>query len=473
MRGKSKKKFSNRVAVRDTIHPIFFITIILMLCAFLTHVIPAGEYQRVTDEVTGYELIDPDSFSFVERSPINLLSFMMSVTMGFQRASDIIFGLLIFGGAFGIINGTGALNVGLANLLARNKKRSVLFIPLTMLLFGLGSAYCANFEEFLVFFPIILACSITLGFDSITAVAIIFCSATAGYGGAITNAYTEGKAQEIAGIAKYSGSELRVPLFFVLLMAAIVYVGVYAEMVKKSPKLSNSYAYDLEFNRDKRIDLSNIPKVTQRQIIVLIIFLCGMIYLVYGITVKGYYIDEMAGILLLTGIICGFVGGLKINDVCRTFEKGMHDMLLPVTMIGLANSCIYIMEQANIMDTVLYYLSQALTKFPGSMVAVGMFVMHEIFNVFVPSGSAQAAITMPLMVPLADAAGITRQTATLAFQLGDAFTNILFPTSGEILAALAICRVPFNKWVKFLFPLFIIWWVISFLFIMYAVKIGF
>ena len=148
-------------------------------------------------------------------------------------------------------------------------------------------------------------------------------------------------------------------------------------------------------------------------------------------------------------------------------------MVLPCIMIGLANAAIVLLGNANVMDTILFFLAGLLNKMPSAMIPCGMFIVHDLFNVLVPSGSAQAGITMPLMVPLADANGITRQTAVLAYQLGDAFTNVLAPTGGEILAALAICKVPFGKWVKFLLPLYVIWCVIALVFLVIATRIGY
>ena len=198
-----------------------------------------------------------------------------------------------------------------------------------------------------------------------------------------------------------------------------------------------------------------------------------MIFTVWGIIMRGYYIDELAAVFLAVGIIGGVIGGLKPGEICDAFVQGCHDMLLPGIMIGLANAVLVILQDANIMDTIIHALASGLNRLPSALLACGMFVIQDLFNVLVPSGSGQAAITMPLMAPLADMLGVTRQTAVLAFQLGDAFTNVMAPTGGEILAALAICRVPFSKWVKFLLPLFAIWWVVAFIFLILATVTGY
>ena len=168
------------------------------------------------------------------------------------------------------------------------------------------------------------------------------------------------------------------------------------------------------------------------------------------------------------------MGGLRPSEICDHFEKGCGNMLFPCLMIGLANSVVILLQEANIMDAIIHFLSSLLNGLPPTLAACGMFVVQDLFNVLVPSGSGQAAITMPIMAPLADMLGITRQTSVLAFQLGDAFTNVMAPTGGEILAALAMCGgVSFKKWAKYLFPLFLMWWVVAFIFLAIAVQIGY
>ena len=458
---------------KKAMHPMLLLVIVVMLCAIASYIIPAGTYGRVQDSEIGQEIIDPESFTYIERTPTSVLGLLEAMTLGLQNGAYVIAFLLIIGGMFGVIGGTGALNVGIAHLIKLIGGKEFLMIPVFMIIFGCGSAFCGNFEEFLVFVPLILACCITVGYDSLTAVGIIFVAAAAGYGGAITNAFTVGTAQEIAGLPMFSGMGLRVALFIVLELASIIYVIWYAGFVKKNPKLSGAYEYDKEFNQDKKLKLENIPDFTKRQKAVIVVFLAGILVSVWGIIVKGYYVDELSGIFLATAILGGAVGGLRPSEICLKFEKGCHDMLLPGLMIGLANSAVLLLENANVMDTVLHAMAGVLGSLPSSLMAVGMFIFHELFNVAVPSGSAQARITMPLMVPLADMSGITRQTAVLAYQLGDAFTNVLAPTGGEILAALAICKVPFGKWIRFLLPVFIIWCVISVGILVFASQTGY
>ncbi|MBR0171724.1 MAG: YfcC family protein [Lachnospiraceae bacterium] len=456
------------------INPMLFLVVILLVVAVLSYIIPAGSYERVYDEVTERELVDPDSYHAVDRNPTSPFFLLMSVTLGMQNAAYIIFFLLIIGGMFAILNATGAINNGMANVVRSMKGRELLMIPVTMIVFGCGSAFCANFEEFLAFVPLVLAVCLSMGFDSLTAVGIIFCAAASGYGGAITNAFTTGVAQGIAGLPMFSGMGLRVALFITLLTASIIYVMWHAYRVKKNPERSSTYEIDRVTAQNVAYDINSVEPLTGRQKAVLVIFVLGIAFTVWGIVAQGYYIDELAGIFLAIGIIGGLVGGLSPSKICDEFEEGCKNMLFPCIMIGLANAVIVLLQEASIMDPIIHALSGTLNGLSSTAAAIGMFIVQDLFNVLVPSGSGQAAITMPIMAPLADMLGLTRQTAVLAFQMGDAFTNVMAPTGGEILAALAMCGgVSFRKWMKYLLPLFLIWWVIAFVFLGIAVHIGY
>ncbi len=469
---KEKIKKMKKKKELKALNPMLFLVAIMLIVTVASYIVPVGSYDRVM--VDGQEIVDPESYHSVERSPITPFNLLVSVTLGMQRGSAIIFFLLIIGAMFAILDGTGAINAGMTNIVRAMKGKEFLMIPVCMIVFGMGSAFCANFEEFLAFVPLVLACCLTMGFDSLTAVGIIFCAAAAGYGGAITNAFTTGIAQSIAGLPMFSGMGLRIAVFVVLLTVSIIYVTWHALRVKKNPQLSSTYEIDLVTAKNVALNVDNSVPLTTRQKIVLVIFVGGIAFTVYGIIVKGYYIDELAGIFLAIGIIGGLVGGLRPGEICEHFEKGCVNMLFPCLMVGLANSVIILLEQSNMMDSIIHLLASALNGLSPMLTAFGMFITTDLFNVLIPSGSGKAAIVMPIMVPLADMMDITRQTSVLAFQLGDAFTNVMAPTGGEILAALAMCGgVSFKKWMKYLLPLFIAWWIVAFIFLAIAVQTGY
>lgn len=463
---KEKKKFQLKA-----LNPMILLAIIILIAAIATYVVPAGTYERVYDPVADRDIVDPGSFHYIDQNPVGIFDFFMSFTLGLQRAGSVIFFLLIIGGMFAVMEATGATNAGMANVVRKMKGKELLMIPVCMIIFGCGACFAGNFEEFLAFVPLTVGVCVAMGFDSLTAVGVVFASAAAGYGGAMTNAFTVGVAQGIAGLPLFSGIELRGVLFVVLMIVTITYVMLYARKVKKNPALSPVYESDQQYN--KHLDIENVPKLTGRHKLVLVVFLLTIVALVYGVIEFGFYIDELAALFLVCAIVCGIVGGLKGGQIADSFVKGCGDLLFACLMIGLCNAVIIIMENASIMDTIINALASLLNGLSPTLSACGMFVVQDLFNVLVPSGSGQAAITMPLMAPLADLIGVSRQTAVLAFQLGDAFTNVLAPTGGEIIAACAMARVPYGKWLKWLLPLFFLWWIVAFVFLGVAVNIGY
>lgn len=463
---KKEKKFQMKA-----LNPMVLLAIIIVLCAVATYLIPAGLYDRVVDPNTGRDVVDPATFHYVEQNPVGIFPLFMSITLGLQRASYVIFFLFIIGGMFQIMEATGAINNGMTLVVKKMAGKEILMIPVCMMVFGCGSAFAGNFEEFLAFVPLMIAVCLAMGFDSLTALGIIFCSAACGYAGAMTNAFTLGVAQGIAGLPMFSGIGFRAVVFLALMAVSIVYVTLYAKKVKKNPESSPVYEFDKK--NQSTIDITQDVKLTGRQKLVLLTLLVVMIAMVIGIIKFGFYIDELSALFLIGGIVAGVVGGLSVGQIADEFLKGCGNLLFAGLMIGFCNAAIIIMEDANIMDTVIHALASLLNGLPATVSACGMFVIQDIFNVLVPSGSGQAAITMPLMAPLADLIGVTRQTSVLAFQLGDAFTNVMAPTGGELLAACAMAKIPWGKWGKWLLPLFALWWVVAFISLIIAVQIGF
>lgn len=452
----------------QSVNPMLFLVAIMLLCVVASYIVPAGTYDRVYVEELDRNIVDPNTFKYVDQSPIGPFALMTALTLGIQNAAYIIAFLLIIGGMFAILEGTGAIESGLANVVRATRGKELIMIPICMTVFGLGSCFCANFEEFLAFVPLMLTVCLSMGFDSMTAMGIIFGSVAAGYGGAATNAFTVGVAQSISGLPMFSGMTLRLVLFVVLLFVSMAYVMWHANRVKKSPTLSPVYEIDLETVKTNMIDVDSIARLTTRQKLVLLTLVGGIAWTVYGVLVHGYYIDELAAVFLTTGVIGGLIGGSHPSKICDDFLKGAANMLAPCMMIGLANAVVILLTDSNIIDTIINTLASLLGNLPGALLACGMFVIQSLFNLLVPSGSGQAAITMPLMAPLADMVGVTRQTTVLAFQLGSTFTDIIGPTSGEILVALAMCKVPYTKWVKWLFPMFCLWCLVGFAFLIFA-----
>ena len=468
MLSKNEKNYYN-----GTLHPMLLLALVVLICSFFTYIIPAGEFETITDPVTGIESYDPDSFVFIAREPVKPFEMFKDVSLGLQSSSDIIVYLLIAGGMVGVLNASGAWNLAVAAILKKMKGKEAIILIVLMLIFGIYSAYCATFEEYLAIMPLILAICITSGYDSLTAIGVVYISATVGYAGGMTNVFTVGTAQKIAGLPIFSGIRYRTIVFGILMLISIIYVVVKAGHVKKKPGIGAMYEIDKAKNYNRKIDLENIPQVKVRHILVLLSFIAGIVCSVVGTIYMGFYVDELSAVFLITMIVMGLAAGFGPSRVCKEFGRGCKNMLLPGMMIGLANCAVLILKQSHSMDSILYYMSRQLMQLPDSLVASGMFLFHLIFNIIVPSGSGQARATIPIMVAVADKCGISRQVAVLTYQLGDAFTNIMIPTGGEILAAAMICHVPLSKWIRYLLPLFVLWLMAALVFIIFAVKNGY
>lgn len=451
------------------LNPMVLLGIIMFLAFLASYIVPAGEYSRVMNPVLNKEVVDPATFHYIQQQPVSPFYLFQSLTLGLQNAAEIISFLFIIGGMFAIMDATGAINAGLSNVVEKMKGRELMMIPVCMVLFSLLSAFAGCFEEFLAFTPLVIGVSVAMGFDSLTAIAIVFCAAPVGYAGAMTNPFTIGVAQGICGLPMFSGMGLRAVLFVVMNIVTIPYVMWYANKVRKNPELSTVREEDLLYN--SHLKLQETPVITLRHKLVLVLFVATIGAVVLGVLKFDFYINEMAGLFLVCGILAGIIGGLSSGEIADAFLAGCSNMLFANLVIGMCNAAVLIMQNAHIMDTVIHYMASLLNGLPPTLSACGMFIVQDLFNVLVPSGSGKAAITMPLFAPLADLIGVTRQTAVLAFQMGDAFTNVFAPTSGEVVAACAMAHISFGKWFRWLAPLFAIWCVVAMVFMVIAVQI--
>lgn len=452
-------------------NPIVIIIGIILVSALASYIVPSGVFERVLDPNTDRMVVDPSSFHYTEQNPTGFFDLFKSLTRGLQSASDIIAFLFIIGGAFGVMEATGAIKSGMGTLVLKMRGRELLLVPVCMAIFTCGSAFAANEEEYLAFLPLILSICLAMGFDSLTALGIVFGSTGAGIASGCTNPFTVGVAQGIAGLPLFSGIELRLVSLVVLYVINATFVTLYARKVKANPRASSMY--ELDRARTDTFAVNEEERMTGRHKLVLLIFVVTIAILVYGVIQYGFYIDELAALFLIMGIAAGLVGGLRPGEIADSFIKGCHNMLFPCVMVGFCKATTIILTDALIMDTIIHFLAGLLTGIPATLTACGMFLIQALFNFLVPSGSGQAAITMPIMAPLADLVGITRQTAVLAFQFGDASTNCITPASGMTMSALAIAGVPLNKWWKFFVPLVLIWWGIAILFLIYATLTGY
>jgi uncharacterized ion transporter superfamily protein YfcC len=444
--------------------------IFMIIAAILTYILPAGEYTRIQDPNTGRMIVDATSYHSVENSPISGWGLLQAIPKGLNEAAYVMNFLLIIGGVFGIIEGTGALMALIGSTVKKLSGRERLIIPAILIIWGLGGALVGNFEEALAFIPLQIALSLALGFDSLTGMAMAMLGVASGYIASIINPFNVGIAQGIAELPLYSGMQLRLIAFALILGSAIIFLYRYAGKIQKNPELSPVYEQDKN-SPYRHTDMSAGIEFTKRQRVVLLVFVLGIAFMVYGVVTKGYYLAEIAAIFVGIGIATGIAGGLGPNKMVEHFVKGATNLLYAAIAVGFARGIVVVMTDGGILDVIVNGGAALMSALPTIFGGVGMFTMQSFINFLVPSGSGQAAVTMPIMVPISDVIGITRQTAVLAFQFGDGLTNLVTPLSGAFMAALSLCKISWGKWLKWFMPLLITWFVICSAILVIAVKI--
>lgn len=449
-------------------HVYILLLMIILICGLLSYVIPAGTYQLQTVTTNGVEreIVNPDTFKYMEKTPVTLMQFLTAVPRGMQEVAQIIFFIFIVGGAFGVVQSTGAIEAGLGTLAKKAKGKELLIVPIVMLAFGFGGAIIGMAEETLPFIPIFVSLFIAMGYDSITGVAVVFCGAGAGFAGAFMNPFTIGVAQGIAGLPLFSGMALRIVLFCTMMLISILFVMRYAHKIKKNPDLSSMK--DIDMNREDNMNLDNLPDFGKREKAILLVFLLAIIFLVFGVVKWGWYMDEIAALFFAMSMVCAAIGKLGVNTYAEELGKGMADVASGALVVGFARGILVVLTDGNILHTILHSAAMGLSQVSSTISAIGEYVFQCLLNFLVPSGSGQAAVSVPILAPLGDLVGVTRQTTCLAFQIGDGISNIFTPTSGYFMAGLALAKVPWSKWAKWILPLIGLQYLIGAIFVIAA-----
>jgi len=426
--------------------------LIIILIGIMSYIIPSGSFDRYIDSETGISYVVPNSYEQMPKSYLSVFKIFESIPEGMMQAGNIIIFVLIAGGSFGIIQSTGTINRIIENIVVRYGGKEKKIIPLVMIIFSLAGAVFGTAEEALPFYPLFISLSLALGFDRLTGVAMVLLGTGSGFVAGFLNPFTTGIAQNISQLPLFSGMYLRIIAYIVFVSTSIIFVYRYANKVKAGKIASDeNYEFEEEFNFD------NLSSLKSSHVRVTIVILLSFIFLLFGVIKYDFYITEISTTFLMMGIISGLVGGFNSGRIVSEFIKGASNQVYGALIIGLAKSVMVVMEYGQIMDTVIYALSKVISGVGPIMGSIGMFISQTLINLFVTSGSGQAAVTMPIMKTLADFSGVSRQTAVLAFQFGDGFTNVLSPTSGYFMAALAIGGISWRKWAKWMMPLFIIW----------------
>ncbi len=422
----------------------------------LTWLIPSGEYVRVEDAATGKKLIDPSSFHLVESTPVTPWAIMDYVVTGFSKSIDLILVILFAGGAFHMVTESGALQASVAKVARRFSSRLYIFIPILTLVFtAIGTSQGVNL--FIPFVPITLMLSYALGLDSIVGVGIILLGGAIGFSTGTLQINTTLVAQEIAGLQPYSGIGYRFVCLVVFYIITNAYLIRYAMKIQKDPQLSPMYELDQQNEMKNNADLDSFGTMTWRRWAILAVVVGALGLIVYGGLNLDWEMANFAAMFLWLTVIVGLLDKKGPSAIAKGLVVGCKTMLGAALIIGLARAIAAVLSAGGIIDTIVYAMAGVLNVVPSFLQAPVMFLLNIVINCFITSGSGQAAVVMPLFLPVADLVGMTRQTAILAFNFGDGFCNYVLPTSTALMGLIGAANVPYDKWMKFMWKLFLIW----------------
>lgn len=452
---------------------LFFV---ILLAAALTYLLPPGQFdtEQISKVVNGHSetrtQLVAGSFKVVETGDAHISWFASGGDIGIMNyafeglvsgdkwgsAVGVVAFILIVGGAFGIIMESGAINNGILALINKSRNADYVILPLMFVLFSLAGAIFGMGEEAIAFCIVLVPLVIALGYDAITAVLITYVATQIGFATSWMNPFSVAIAQGIADVPLFSGEKYRMLLWGIFTSLGLIFTLVYAKKIKANPQTSLSHQSD-DFFRQKQQSLEVNFGLTD--MLILTSFFMGIGWVIWGVTRYQYYIPEIASQFFTLGIVVAVIAVLArrmtMNQASRAFQQGAKDLLPAALIVGMAKGIVLVLggsdpSQASVLNTLLYYASETIGGLGATVSALLMFVFQSVFNFFVASGSGQAAITMPLMAPLSDLVGVSRQISVLAFQLGDGLTNIIIPTSASLIGCLGVARIDWSTWLRFI-----------------------
>ncbi len=467
-------------------HVFTLLTGVVFVCSLLTFVIPSGEYERETRSVGGHDrtVVVPDTYTTLPKhysgkgllvqdevagqaSPVSLEGFLSAIPRGMVEAADIIFFIFIIGGVFGILQATGTTTAILGSILKRLRSSWQLLTIVLMTAMAIGGSTLGMGEEFIPLVPIFLIVAKEIGCDRIFGVALVYVAGAVGFAAATTNPFTVNIAQEIAGLPLNSAISFRLLFFVACMTVTLVYMIRYGSRIRRDPSMSLMAGDELDLQTD---DVEP-PALRPAHLVILVACIVIFVFILYAVQEMGWWLTQMAGGFLLMGLVATAVARLPVREATLAAVRGMEEMTVAALVVGFARGITVVLEQGQILDTLIFSAAAVLQHVPRYVAAEGMLVFQAILNFFIPSGSGQAAVTMPLMAPLADVLGLTRQTAVFAFTCGDGFSNTVIPTSGILMASLGLARVPYDRWLRFMAPLLLQLFVLAAVFMAIAVAI--
>jgi uncharacterized ion transporter superfamily protein YfcC len=455
-----------------SIDSLVLIFSIIVFAQILGYVIPQGEFERQPyPDNPSREMVVAGTFERATGEAAVTLKpwhFLTAIPDGFAAAQDIIFLIFISGGVIAVLRATGAIDAALHKSVERLGASPWILIGGTLLIFSFGAYSIGMGEEYVPLIPILVTMSLAMRMDAIVAMGMVWIPYGIGWACAGWNPFGVIIAQNIAGVPITSGSGLRFVMMLAFLAVAFQHLYRYAMVVQKDPSKSLVAHIDYSDGFEPPDDIS----MTGRRIAILLIFLAGVIGFVWGVKIFGWYIPELLAVFMGIGIVGALVGGLSAGDTSRAFIKGAGEMTAAALIVGFARTIEVVLTDGQIIDTIISSIAGILTNFGAETSAVGMLLVQTICNLFIPSGSGQAFVTMPIMSPLATLTGVPQQTAVLAYQFGDGFTNMVVPTSALVIGALALGKIPYGAWVRFITPLLLKLFALAIVFLVMTVHLG-
>ena len=444
---KSLRSIFGGVKVPGTYTIIFAM---ILLSALLTWFVPGGEYVKGEEGTLSYRDVE---------SVPQLFGVFTALYHGFVKQSGIIIFILIVGGSFWLLNSTGAISVGIGRFIRSvGRYHKVVLVAIT-LLFSLAGAIFGMSEETIPFVGIVVPLVVSMGYDAFLGMLIVYVAANVGFSSAFLNPFTVGIAQEMAELPLFSGMEYRLFCWAILTLLLILFVLFYAKSVYKAPQTAaeqQTFAAPQPTSAPQPTAAPQAPaeqqpcsqRMSAAQKIILLILFASIVLLVVGVTLWGWYMAEISGLFLAMGIVSGIVAGYDSGRISSEMIAGAKDILSSALVVGLASGIIVILQEGRIIDSILNSLQAALNNAGGEWSLSAMYGIQALINTIIPSATAKAAITIPIMAPFSDMVGVSRQAMVLAFQFGDGFTNMITPTSGVLIASLSMARITYSEWVR-------------------------
>ncbi|MEW8972917.1 MAG: TRAP transporter large permease subunit [Tissierellaceae bacterium] len=456
---------------RGNINPYVLLFCVIAICGIASYFVTPGAFER--EVVNDRTVVVPGSYHSVEKTPIAPFDILRAIPHGLIGSASVVFLILIVGGTIEVFNQSGSISMGVSKLISKmGGKGDTLVLIIFMIMFAVMGGFLGWVEAAIPFVPIAIPIILALGYDAMTAVAVCILGLMVGFSIGPTNVYTVAIAHAIAELPMFSGIGLRMIAYIVFVGVSIIYTVRYANSAKKDP--SKSLVADIDVS-DLTYDFSENEgkEMTGAQKISLFVLAVTFLIVVYGMLKLGWDINDMTAAFLLCGIIAGFICKMKPGEIANTFILGAKGSMNGAMIVGIARGVQWILEKGGIIDPIINNLAELLSGFPAVLSAIGIMLVVTLLNGLVPSGSGKAMALMPLLMPLGDLIGLTRQTTTLAYQFGDGISNMFWFTYGTLLIFLAYGKVPLQRWYKFLWPLMVILFAIAIVFLLVATKIGY